>query len=58
VAFVDGAAGIARRIKFLTLGQPFERTHPDIAVVTGDNGSLEALRPTLAAYGIERIERL
>src|SRR5690606_24724649 len=41
VQFVDGAAGIARRIAFLTQGQKFERTHPDIAVFTGENGSLE-----------------
>ena len=58
VKFVDGAAGIARRIEYLTKSQPFERTGPDIAVLTGDNGSLEALRPALAAYGLERIERL
>jgi len=58
VAFVDGAAGIARRIEFLTQGQAFARTEPDIAVFTGENGSLDALRPALAAYGLERIERL
>jgi glutamate racemase len=58
VQFVDGAAGIARRIAFLTQGQPFERVHPDIAVFTGDNGSLEKLKPALAAYGLETIERL
>ena len=58
VAFVDGAAGIARRIAYLTQGQSFARTEPDIAVFTGENGSLDALRPALAAYGLERIERL
>jgi len=58
VTFVHGAQGIARRIEFLTRGQPFERREPDIAVVTGDNGSLDALRPALAGYGLERIERL
>jgi glutamate racemase len=58
VNFVDGAAGIARRIEYLTHGQPFERTEPDIAVFTGDNGSLDALRPALSTYGLERIERL
>lgn len=58
VGFVDGAAGIARRIEHLTQDQPFARTEPDIAVFTGDNGSLDALRPALAGYGLERIERL
>lgn len=58
VAFVDGAAGIARRIAYLTQGQRFARTEPDIAVFTGENGSLDALRPALAAYGLERIEHL
>jgi glutamate racemase len=58
VGFVDGAAGIARRIEFLTQGQPFARAEPDIAVFTGENGSLDALRPALASYGLERVERL
>jgi len=58
VTFVDGAAGIARRIAHLTDGQAFERTHPDIAVFTGDNGSLEKLMPALASYGLEKVERL
>lgn len=58
VAFIDGAAGIARRIEHLTRGQPFARTEPDIAVFTGDNGSADTLRKTLSAYGLERIERL
>jgi glutamate racemase len=62
VAFVDGAAGIARRIAFLTQGQQFARSGPDLAVFTGDitseGGSLDALRPALSGYGLERIERL
>jgi glutamate racemase len=58
VAFVDGAAGIARRIAYLTDGQAFARAHPDIAVVTGEDGSLDRLRPALASYGLETIERL
>jgi glutamate racemase len=58
VQFVDGAAGIARRIAFLTQGQEFERTQPDIAVFTGENGALEKLKPALAAYGLETVERL
>lgn len=58
VSFVHGAAGIARRIAFLTEGQEFQRSHPDVAVFTGENGSLEKLRPALAAYGLETIDRL
>ncbi len=58
VDFVDGAAGIARRIAFLTAGQSFERSRPDFAVFTGTNGSFESLTPALTEFGIERIERL
>ena len=58
VALIDGAAGIARRIAFLTQGQRFERDRPDTAVFTGENGTLERLLPALAGYGLERIEHL
>lgn len=52
VAFVDGAAGIARRIAFLTHGQEFVRARPDIALFTGDGAALEKLAPALARYGL------
>ena len=58
VAFVDGAAGIARRIAFLTQGQPFLRTSPDMAVFTGDLSDAATLQPALATYGLELVERL
>jgi glutamate racemase len=58
IAFVDGAAGIARRVAFLTQGQPFLRTSPDFAVFTGDLTDVASLRPALAAYGLEGVERL
>jgi glutamate racemase len=58
IAFVDGAAGIARRIAFLTQGQPFLRKSPDVAVFTGDLIHVASLRPALAAYGLEGVERL
>jgi len=58
IAFVDGAAGIARRMAFLTQGQPFIRKSPDTAVFTGDLSGLATLRPALAAHGLEEIERL
>ncbi len=55
VGFVDGAAGIARRIASLTQGQQFARTKPDYAVFTG--GPLDGqLLPALARYGLERAE--
>jgi glutamate racemase len=58
VAFVDGAAGIARRIASLTREQPFLRTSPDVAVFTGELSTAAELRPALAAHGIDRIEPL
>ena len=58
VSFVDGSAGIARRIAYLTQGQQFLRSAPDTAIFTGMDESLEKLRPALARYGLERIECL
>jgi len=55
VTFVDGAAGIARRIASLTAGQPFLRTSADVALFTGDLGGTTTLLPALAAYGLEEI---
>src|SRR5690606_29184499 len=52
------AAGIARRMAFLTQGQPFIRKSPDTAVFTGDLSGLATLRPALAAHVLEEIERL
>lgn len=58
VAFVDGAAGIARRIVTLTQGQGFEPAVPDLALFTRDEPSLAALDPALRRYGLERREVL
>ncbi|MBC2670163.1 glutamate racemase [Novosphingobium piscinae] len=55
VRFVDGAAGIARRIASLTAGQAFARTAPDLALFTRDGPDLAALGPSLAARGLERV---
>lgn len=57
LAFVDGSAGIARRIAHLTQGQ----TWPDIpaervAVFTGSSDA--ELAPALAAHGLTRIDSL
>jgi glutamate racemase len=54
VRFVDGAAGIARRVAFLTQGQPFARSVPDFALFTGNGEGVADLKPALARYGIER----
>lgn len=58
VRFIDGAAGIARRIVHLSQGQTFTRTRPDFAVFTKDEPGLAALQPALAGYGLAAIELL
>jgi glutamate racemase len=58
VAFVHGAAGIARRIAHLTSDQAFARTRPDFALFTKDEPSLTALAPALAGYGLNGLELL
>ena len=52
VAFVHGAEGIARRVAFLTEGQPFERAQGDFAVTTGSLDDFTKLGQAFAAYGI------
>ena len=56
VRFVHGAHGIARRIAALTEGQEFRREGPDLAVFTRDGAELDALRPALGRYGLDRVE--
>ena len=58
VSFVDGAAGIARRIAFLTQGQVFTRTAPDTAIFTGETPLPPGLVRTLSTYGLEDTRRL
>ncbi|HYD23905.1 MAG TPA: glutamate racemase [Croceibacterium sp.] len=58
VRFVHGAEGIARRIDFLTRGQEFARTAPDLALFTGDAAQFARLAPALRRYGLERTEPL
>ena len=58
VRFVDGAAGIARRIATLTRGQTFARTAPDFALFTRADDGLVLLQPALASYGLTRMEHL
>ncbi|MBU3991811.1 MAG: glutamate racemase [Alphaproteobacteria bacterium] len=55
VRFVHGAHGIARRIAFLTEGQTFLRTEPDLALFTRNGHEFGDLRQSLAQYGLERL---
>lgn len=57
IALVHGAAGIARRIAFLTQGQEFSPA-PDTMLVTGEAAGRGSLEPVLQAYGIEHFQRL
>ena len=54
VDFVDGSAGIARRIAHLLQGQTFARREPDLALFTGDEPGPAALQPALDRYGLTR----
>ena len=59
IAFVDGGPGIARRVVHLTLGQTWpEAPLTGIAVFTARPGPADALRASLAGFGLERIEFL
>ncbi len=58
VRFVDGSAGIARRIASLVSHEEFVREQPDIAVFTGPTDFSEPFAATLRRYGLERIARL
>ena len=58
VAFVDGGPGIARRIAFLTQGQPWpDQSAPGIAVFTGQAPGPE-LRRALAGFGLSDVRSL
>ena len=52
VSFVDGAAGIARRVTWLTRDQAFARDRPDFALFTGKADPFPALAPAFAQIGI------
>ncbi|RKF19419.1 glutamate racemase [Altericroceibacterium spongiae] len=57
VQFIDGAAGIARRVAYLTQGQAFTRKQSDFAVFTGDGADEKPLQRMLQNYGIDHIDR-
>jgi len=55
IAWVDGGAGIARRVAYLTRGQPWPDSYPGgVAVFTGEPPN-QALIETLAAYGLAEV---
>jgi len=59
IRFVDGAAGIARRIVHLTQGQSWPREAPSgIFVTTGALAEVDNLRPALSACGLTQIKSL
>jgi glutamate racemase len=59
VALVDGAAGIARRIDYLTTDQSWPDTPGEgVAVFTALGEHEQALAPALAGFGLGRIEAL
>jgi len=57
VRFVDGSDGIGRRIAYLTQGQEFARSQPDLALFTRLDDDLVELAPVLAQHGLSRIGR-
>ena len=58
VRFVDGSAGIARRIAVLTEGQAWPGQPQGRAVFTGRAEDACALAPALRRYGLDAIEFL
>ncbi|WP_313807988.1 glutamate racemase [Sphingobium sp.] len=57
--FVHGGEGIARRISYLTQGQAWPLEPPiGTAVFTRLDDGVDALRPALAGYGLQRLEAL
>ena len=58
VRFVDGSAGIARRIVALTQGQDWPGTPASRAIFTRQDDAIEALRPALDAAGFDAIDLL
>ncbi len=59
VSFVDGSAGIARRISFLTQAQGWPES-PGVgrAVFTARDSAIDALAPALARFDLAQIEAL
>jgi len=59
LTFVDGGAGIARRVVFLTDGQAWpDRADAGIAIFTRLDEAARCLAPALNAYGLSRLTGL
>lgn len=59
IRFVDGAAGIARRIAYLTQSQKWPKhTGHGIFVTTGDRSAIAPCQPALETYGLNEFESL
>ncbi len=59
VGFIDGSAGIARRVCHLTEGQKWPRVRsPGIFVTTGDLTSAQRYQAALTIFNLLRFERL
>ena len=58
VRFVDGSAGIARRIAALTEGQAWSAAPEGRAVFTRLDDAARRLAPALARYGLDTVESL
>lgn len=59
LAFVDGGAGIARRVAHLTEGQDWPALRPPgLAVFTALDARAAALAPALTRFGLARVESL
>lgn len=59
VRFVDGSAGIARRIAYLTEGQDWPETPEEgRAVFTARDAGIDRLAPALTGFGLTRLEVL
>lgn len=59
VSFIDGSAGIARRVCQLIAGQEWPNSKsPGIFVTSGDLASIEPYRPALAKFNLAKFERL
>ncbi len=59
ISYIDGGAGIARRVAHLTDGQDWPETLPlRYAIFSGRTAAHDAYLPCLARYGIDRIDDL
>jgi glutamate racemase len=56
IQFVDGSAGIARRVEYLTLGQDWPEAPDGFALFTAPFDPSPAFSSALGGYGLSRIE--